>query len=354
MLGVSVYLAEDLDYNLSYLNQMKNFGVKTIFTSLHLEDINKSEAYDKLLKISEKIRENDQELMVDISNNTLKIFEIDFDHLKGFLDQFKIKTLRIDFGFSPREIEVLSRDYKIVLNASTIDLDYKIELEEAGLNLNEISLCHNFYPRLDTGLSEQSLKEKNDFLRSLGFKIQAFIPGDKIKRGPFREGLPTVEDHRFLDPFLAYVKMKEDFAIDEILLGDIAMNDRSLAKIMDFEKNKIINLTIKELFEIPEAAKDVFYDIHQNRDDYSDRVVRASQTRLAIKEKIKAKNTIKRKAGSITIDNEDYLRYNGELQIAMVDLKEDKRVNVIGYIKDCDIDLLSYIKNKYSFRFIKA
>lgn len=354
MLGASIYLSEDINYNLAYLDQMHEYGVKTIFTSLHLEGVNSHDTRQKVEKISEKLRENNQELMVDISSKTMELFDLEFDQLKDFFKSLSIGALRIDYGFSIEEIEKLSRDFAIVLNASTIDVDYANNLKKAGLDLSKVIVCHNFYPRLDTGLSRESFREKNEFLKDLGFKIQAFIPGDKIRRGPFKEGLPTIEDQRDINPFLAYVELKEDFAIDEILLGDIAMSDEALANIMAFEKEKIINLKIKEIITMPEALKDMFYDIHTNRSDYSDRVVRSTITRVKIKEGIKAESNLKRDAGTITIDNEKYGRYNGELQITMVDLDEDVRVNVIGYLEDSYIGLLRYIKNKYKFRFIRS
>ena len=76
-------------------------------------------------------------------------------------------------------------------------------------------------------------------------------------------------------------------------------------------------------------------------------------TRVNIKEKVKPTNTIERKVGTITIDNEKYLRYNGEIQIALQDLKADERVNVLGKVVDEEIPLLKYIVNDVKFRFVK-
>lgn len=54
-------------------------------------------------------------------------------------------------------------------------------------------------------------------------------------------------------------------------------------------------------------------------------------------------NTISRKRGSITIDNELYGRYAGEMQIVINDLPEDRKVNVVGMVMEEDVSLLSYI-----------
>ncbi len=51
----------------------------------------------------------------------------------------------------------------------------------------------------------------------------------------------------------------------------------------------------------------------------------------------------KRSKGIITSDNEQYLRYEGELEIAKKDLPEDKRVNIVGKVADFDLPLLDII-----------
>lgn len=45
-------------------------------------------------------------------------------------------------------------------------------------------------------------------------------------------------------------------------------------------------------------------------------------------------NCTQRLAGSVTIDNENYGRYTGEIQITRSDLRADSRVNVIGRIPE--------------------
>ena len=50
-----------------------------------------------------------------------------------------------------------------------------------------------------------------------------------------------------------------------------------------------------------------------------------------------------RKKGSITIDNELYGRYAGEMQVAVHDLPVDEKVNVVGMVVEEDISLLPYV-----------
>ena len=57
--------------------------------------------------------------------------------------------------------------------------------------------------------------------------------------------------------------------------------------------------------------------------------------------------------GAVTIDNEGYGRYMGELQIIRVPQPSDPRTNVAAMIDESECNLLQYITpgRKFSFRF---
>ena len=57
----------------------------------------------------------------------------------------------------------------------------------------------------------------------------------------------------------------------------------------------------------------------------------------------------KRVRGSITMDNEKYLRYCGEVQLIRKDLPADERVNVIGHVEKEYLDLLDLIERGHRF-----
>ena len=66
----------------------------------------------------------------------------------------------------------------------------------------------------------------------------------------------------------------------------------------------------------------------------------------------KEAGSCERKLGSISISNRNYLRYMGELEIAREDLPEEKRVNIIGYVAECDRKYLPYIRNGLGMKLI--
>ena len=61
-------------------------------------------------------------------------------------------------------------------------------------------------------------------------------------------------------------------------------------------------------------------------------------------------NTVERPLGTITVDNEKYERYQGEIQIAKRNLPADEKVNVIGRIKKDDRLLLQYMYGGSKFQ----
>lgn len=67
--------------------------------------------------------------------------------------------------------------------------------------------------------------------------------------------------------------------------------------------------------------------------------------------KIPKRKSKERTARCITIDNELYGRYSGELQIVLEKLPEDDRVNVIGYIDEDEQWKLQYYKHGYAYQF---
>lgn len=353
MLGASLYLAEGLEKNLSFIERMHDVGVQTIFTSMHIPEDDPTDTLDSLKQITNKINEYGMELMIDVSSDTFEIYQVKKEEAKEFFADLGVTSLRMDYGFSYQEMKDLAEDFKIVLNASTIDDEMSQELEAVGFQLSEITVCHNFYPRENTGLGRKFLSERNAYLHHKGYRIQAFIAGDKEKRGPIYAGLPTLEEHRYADPLYAYLDLTKHFFVDEVLVGDIEMSEGHLKRIDEWMKDEIISLPMKKWNE---SLPKNFYELHMNRPDVAEDVVRSSQSRIVLKDEIirPLDSVVERPKGTITIDNERYGRYAGEIQVTKRDLPADERVNVLGHIKKNAIPLLNFIQARTKFKFIQG
>lgn len=187
----------------------------------------------------------------------------------------------------------------------------------------------------------------------------AFVKGDEL-RGPVYEGLPTVEEHRnmrFLTSCLDLLALNTDV----ILIGDVDLSDENWKEFGYFSKGII---PLKNEHNI--LTDKVF----QDRRDSSEYVVRAAaggnigETRKDFCEYIKKElaednidiekisSDIPIKKGDILISNSKYLRYEGELEIALKNLDTDQKRCIVSKITEEDMELLDYINIVKKFEFI--
>ena len=178
----------------------------------------------------------------------------------------------------------------------------------------------------------------------------AFIQGDGEKRGPLYEGLPTLEKHRNMRPLEAYLELVQDCGVDKVLIGDISGSLESVQEIASASRG-IIPLRYKSLITDREVLKMV-ERVHTNRLDPARDVIRSVESREGNKVVLQPLHTIARKKGSITIDNELYGRYAGEMQVVVHDLPVDEKVNVVGMVVEEDISLLPFIHAGQKFKLI--
>ena len=95
--------------------------------------------------------------------------------------------------------------------------------------------------------------------------------------------------------------------------------------------------------------------IHHDRPDSSVLIFRSQESRTKLKPDsvpTDAGAGLPRKAGSIAVSNSGYGRYEGELEIARVDLPGDERMNVAGHITPEAMELLPFIKRGFGVRFV--
>ncbi len=81
-------------------------------------------------------------------------------------------------------------------------------------------------------------------------------------------------------------------------------------------------------------------------------MVRSTQSRVKYKDhNFRAFNTIDIKRGDVLIESSLYKRYAGELQIALKDMKNSGKTNVVGRIADEEIFLINYLQPWEKFGF---
>ena len=355
--GISVFLGLELSLkeNLEYMREAKKNGFTEVFTSMHIPEADYEIIKSDIKALLNEAKELGMSVSVDISPNTFDLLEIEKNDFKR-LKEYGIGTVRLDFGYSIDEIAKLTNNnygLAIQLNASTLNKDMLLELESKNANFSNITACHNYYPRENTGISERLFIERNNEFKKRGIKVSAFIPSHNKMRGPIYEGLPTLEKHRWKSP---YTSAKHLFCLgtDTVYFGDLKASYNELHEVGGIKTPFEFRIKIETLNE--EIKSYLLSNIFSQRMDEAEEVVRVEESRYYFnnknpvkfkKEEIKA-----RIRGSITIDNEKYLRYMGEMQILKADLLSDERVNVVARIKEEDLFLLDYIKGGDKLNFI--
>ncbi|MBE5108509.1 DUF871 domain-containing protein [Bacillus thuringiensis] len=341
MIGVSIYLSKErVEKQEEWLKVAKENGFSSVFTSLHIPEDDPG-TYKELIQIlGEQALKYEMELMVDVSPKSLHHLGITYENVEELVG-WGITGLRMDYGIAPKEIARVSHKVKVALNASTITDSFWKELIAENIRVEHVEAWHNFYPRPETGLAKSFLKKQNKYLHECGIKTMAFISGDDEKRGPLYEGLPTLEKHRNMRPLEAYLELVQGCYVDKVLIGDISASLESVQEIASASRG-IIPLRYQS-FITDRAALKAVEQVHTNRLDPARDVIRSVESRENNKVVLQPMNTISRKKGSITIDNELYGRYAGEMQIVITGLPKDEKVNVVGMVVEEDVSLLPYI-----------
>ena len=236
----------------------------------------------------------------------------------------------------------------IVLNASTTRVEDAKTIAAKG---KCVMAMHNFYPRPETGLDEDYLRETTELLQKAGLKVLAFIPGDTQKRGPVFEGLPTLESHRKICPSAAFADLVLRYGIDEVFVGDPGISQKEMDRINRFCRDGILSIPCR----IDENWQHLYGQVFTCRMDSPKWLIRFQESRVysCQGQATEPCNCTERTRGSLTIDNIRYGRYSGEIMLIRKDLPADDRVNVIGHVPEDALLLLDLIGRGRKFTLVR-
>ncbi len=241
MFGFSIFMNDPLsEEKKQYIRQMASNGFVGIFTSMHIPEDDVSAYQNRLIELGSEAKKNKLELMVDISGEALERAGFSLEDLTP-LKAIGVTGLRMDYHISNQQIADWSHQLKISLNASTItpkDID---ELKEAAADFSQIEAWHNYYPRPETGLDKEWYQEKNQWLKTQGFLVQGFVPGDTELRGPLYQGLPTLEEHRGIHPLAGALDLLASNT-DIVYIGDAGLSEHVQEQFASFQKEQTVLL----------------------------------------------------------------------------------------------------------------
>lgn len=352
MFGFSIFLNQPLHPDTyTYLVHMKQAGFSGVFTSIHIPEDDPEVYLSRLTELGKICQKLKLTLMVDVSANALEKIGLSFQQPEK-LSQLGITGIRMDYGIDNHTIATLSHHLTIGLNASTFTYQDMEELTAYHADISQMEMWHNYYPRESTGLDRTTFTQKNQWLNQLGFQTMAFVPGDTHLRAPLYTGLPTLEEHRAQSSFFCALDLLTHCCVDDIFIGDPGLCPITQEQFSAYIHQHIIVLAAEKIDPLYQTY--LLETLHQNRQDSARDVIRSATSRLDLQETIILPTlAVPRPTGAITLDNQLYGRYMGELQITKRDLPIDNRVNVIGHICVNHLNLLPFILGGQTFKLIE-
>lgn len=357
-LGVSIYPDKTSEKEIyAYLEKAAECGFSRIFSCLLSVEDTKENIIKKFKNINEFARNKGFEIIVDVSPRVFDDLGISYKDL-SFFKEIGADGLRLDAGFSGSEESLMTfnpEGLKIEINMSN-NTNYIDTIMDYQPNKENLIACHNFYPHRYSGLNFNHFMKCTERFNKYGLRTSAFITSQNDNTfgpWPVTDGLPTLELHRKLP---IEVQAKHLIAlgnINDIIISNCYPSDDELGRLSKMRKD-MVTFDVVLNKETPEIERKIlFEEIHFNRGDFSDNLIRSTQSRVKYKgHEFKLFNAPKMiKKGDIIIESSEYGHYAGELQIAVNDMENSGKSNVVGRIKDEELFIIDYIKpwQKFSF-----
>ena len=373
-LGVSLYpgLDNDKDKNMRLLKDAAALGYKRVFTSLHIPECNADTLRNDATYLFAFADSLGLEIIADVSPLAQKVLDIP-ELTPDSLKKFYISTVRFDYGTGAETIAAFSREMNVQLNASTARSVQLNVLLKANADFSRIDGQHNFYPRPHTGLSSETIQRQNaPSMESL--RGTAPCDAAPILTAIGCDSLIIGDSHPSFDELQALADP------ETLAKADARYSRKALPPKKDWKPEEPLPLHIHLLSSAP-FVKSLLSRSFTNRPDPAADVIRANESRDEMKhcdihpERNENKLIIEMPkeyaavfagpqllangkkssllpVGTVLLDNNDYGRYKGELQILTAPQPFDPRSNVIAQVTKEDVPLLSLISAEIPFRFI--
>ena len=199
-LGRSVYLTQFEEQRAS-LSAFAAGGAP-VFISLHISEEFDAAYCARVQEMCDFLSAQGWRILADVSEKTIRQFGC--ADLTALAKRLHLWGLRLDYGFSVEQMCALAQQLPVAVNASTTTPEVARQLAAGG---GTVIAMHNFYPRPETGLDPEFLRESTAALQAEGLQVYGFIPGDALLRGPLYAGLPTLEAHRTAAPSAAFADL---------------------------------------------------------------------------------------------------------------------------------------------------
>ncbi len=333
------------DSDISKINYIKG---SYIFINL-LDKINVTIDTEQAKKTINTLHDLGMKVIVDVNDNALAKHNINLETLNK---DWKIDYLRIDEAKNYKKVISFLTVVGLALNCSSLsetELSIIVEeikqLELDDLSKQNILWIHNHYPKIGTGLPTKYFLKQNKILKATGGKICSFISGDEVI-SPEYNFLPTLEDERYSNVYLAYLKHDLIYNMDIVFIGEKIISEFDHQAINDYIEKDLITIPVDNWF----AKQKEFLnkEIHI-RKDFGNNFLRIAEARpyyLFIEKIIidpENNDKVDGKTGMIILDNKDAENYAGDLSIIAKDIVINNKSNFVGQISENYLELIKYL-----------
>lgn len=355
-LGISIYPEKaHIEDILRYIDTAARYGFTRIFTNLiSLE--RDPQVLERFKKICSYAGDKGMKVIADINPEVLRNLNISVNDMEFFYN-LGLFGIRLDTGFTGLEESLMTYNpygIKIEINMSS-GTKYLENIMEFKPNKDNLLGCHNFYPLKYTGLSRAHFQKCSEVFKSYGIPTAAFVTSPSATFGawPDNDGLCTMEEHRNLPVETQVKDLFNTGLIDTVIIGDCYASEDELKTLGSMDRD-ILSFNVELEDGISEVERKIILDeIHFNRGDVSEYVVRSTLSRVKYKgnyfKLLNPKKVIKK--GDILIPTSLYERYAGELQVALRDMENSGKTNVVGRIVPEEVFLLDFLHPWQKFRF---
>lgn len=358
-LGISIYPDKSTVNEMkSYIEKASKAGFTRIFSCLLSVNKSRELIKEEFKVVNDFAKDLGFEIIVDVSPRVFNELGISYSDL-SFFKEIGADGLRLDVGYGGMEESLMTfnpHNLKIEINMS-MDTHYIDTIFDYQPNQYNLMACHNYYPHPYSGLGEALFVATTRRFKKYGLRTAAFVSSqNKNTFGPWPvdAGLVTLESHRNLP---LHVQIKDFIAmneVDDIIISNCYPSDEELQLIQSLDLTKL-TLSVNLHHSIPEIEeKIVLEEPHFNRGDVSEYFIRSTQSRVKYKghnfEIFNAPKMIRK--GDIIIESSLFGHYAGELQIALQDMTNTGKSNVVGRIVDEELVLLDRIKPWQKFGFV--
>ena len=383
VLGVSVYpeqeTLEEID---AYLKMASAHGFTKVFTSMFSIPGDKEEVKSYFKDFTDIAHKYGMKVSGDCNTEFFAKMGASEKDLSIF-NEMGIDSVRMDVCYmDERDVTLINNDFGIGVEMSAGFIKPIDSAIEGGANTSNMVCCHNFYPERYTGADLASTMETNDHWKEKGVKVAIFISSNvQGAHGPWpiQDGLPTLEDHRWIsvdDQVRHLIAMNN---VDEVLFGNAFASEEEFEAIDKVIKETYIQVPKREELgmladfiphgditripfkieldkDITDLEKEILYYPTHSAGEYLYYMIRSRWTRVFYKNKeIPARQSDKTMyhRGDVVIVNDNCKHYHAEIQIVLKDMPVDGQRNYLGHIVESEMCLLDHFVSGTNFCFKK-